>query len=154
MNKGTTKLLQAVVVLAGAGALAFLLWEPHVEGRNAHATLFQIYFEDPFLAYVYLGSIPFFMGLHQAFKALGCVGRGEGSSPATAKALRTIRLCALATIGSVALGEVFIVMGESDDRAGGVFMGALVAFGAALAAAATAMIERRSSGTRPTRPRA
>ncbi|MBI2789344.1 MAG: DUF2975 domain-containing protein [Elusimicrobia bacterium] len=147
MNKGTTKLLQAVVVLVGASALAFLLWVPHVEGRNAHATLFQIYFEDPFLAYAYLASIPFFVALHQAFKALGFAGRGEGSSPATAKALRTIRLCALATIGSVVLGEVFIVMSESDDRAGGVFMGALVAFGAAVAAAAASKIERKLHGT-------
>lgn len=40
-----------VVVLGGIGALAFMLWEPHLEGRNAHAGLFEIYFKDPFLAY-------------------------------------------------------------------------------------------------------
>ena len=31
-----------VIVLIGIGALALLLWEPHVEGRNAHATLFEM----------------------------------------------------------------------------------------------------------------
>ncbi len=49
------------VVFLGIGALGFLLWEPHLEGRNAHATTFEIYFHDPFLAYVYVGSIPFFV---------------------------------------------------------------------------------------------
>ncbi len=38
--------LQAVIVLIGIGALAFMLWEPHVEGANAHATLFQMYFNS------------------------------------------------------------------------------------------------------------
>lgn len=45
-----TMFLQAVVVLIGIGALAFLLWEPHLKGRNANATTFEIYFNDPFLA--------------------------------------------------------------------------------------------------------
>jgi hypothetical protein len=60
-----TIFLQAVIVLIGIGALALMLWEPHIEGRNAHATLFEIYFNDPFLAYAYLASIPFFVALYQ-----------------------------------------------------------------------------------------
>lgn len=51
MKRGSTVFLQIVLVLIGIGALAFLLWEPHVEGRNKHATLFEVYFKDPFLAY-------------------------------------------------------------------------------------------------------
>ena len=53
--------LQAVIVLIGVGALALILWEPQIEGRNAHATQFEIYFKDPFLAFAYLGSVPFFV---------------------------------------------------------------------------------------------
>lgn len=146
MKKGPTIFLQAVTVLIGAGALAFMLWEPHVEGRNAHASLFEIYFKDPFLAYAYLASIPFFAALYQAFKALGYIGRDKAFSRETLKALRTIRSCALAVIGFVALGEFFIIMGGSDDRAGGVFMGVLIAFGSAVAAAAATMFERIFSG--------
>ena len=142
MKKAPTIFLQAVVVLIGVGALAFLLWEPRVEGRNAHATLFQIYFKDPFLAYAYFGSTPFFAALYQAFKVLGYIGRDQTFSQATAKALRTIKFCALALIGFVALGEVFIMLGESDDRAGGVFMGILFTFGSAVIAAAAMMFER------------
>jgi hypothetical protein len=60
-----------VIVLFGIGVLAFMLWEPHLEGRNVHASLFQIYFKDPFLAYAYVASIPFFVGLYQAINVLG-----------------------------------------------------------------------------------
>ena len=71
-----------------------MLWEPHVEGRNAHATLFEMYFKDPFLAYAYIASIPFFVALYQAFKVLGYVGQNKIFSQAAVKALRTIKYCA------------------------------------------------------------
>jgi hypothetical protein len=70
MKKSSTIFLQVVIVLIGIGALALLLWEPHIEGVNAHATLFEMY-SDPFIALVYIGSIPFFVALYQAFKVLG-----------------------------------------------------------------------------------
>ena len=48
MKRSSTIFLQVVIVLIGIGALALMLWEPHIEGRNAHATLFEIYFKIPF----------------------------------------------------------------------------------------------------------
>ncbi len=137
-----TKFLQIVTVLIGIAALAFLLWEPHVEGRNAHATLFEIYFKDPFLAYAYLASIPFFMALYQAFKVLGDAGQNKVFSPAAVKSLRTIKRCAMSIIGFVIAGEIFIGLGDSDDRAGGVFIGILISFGSIVIASAAAMFER------------
>ena len=91
MKRNSTIFLQIVIVLIGIGALALMLWEPHLEGRNAHATLFEIYFKDPFLAYAYLASTPFFVALYQAFKVLGYIGQNKASSQATVKALRTIK---------------------------------------------------------------
>ena len=73
---------QSVIVLIGVGTLALLLWEPHLEGRNAHATPFEIYFKDPFLAYAYVASIPFFAALFQAFKVLGYTRQNKVFSPA------------------------------------------------------------------------
>src|SRR6185369_14554147 len=137
-----TIFLQAVIVLIGVGALALMLWEPHIEGRNAHATLFEIYFKDPFLAYAYLSSIPFFVALYQALKVLGYIGENKAFSQATVKALRTIKFCALAIIGFVAVGELFIMLNDSDDRAGGVFMGVLITFGSIVIATAAATFER------------
>jgi hypothetical protein len=131
-----------VLVLIGIGAFALLLWEPHIEGRNAHATLFEIYFKDPFLAYAYIASIPFFVGLYQAFKVLGNAGKNEEFSPSAVRSLRTIKYCAIALVGFVAVGEVFIMLGESDDRAGGVFMGILITFASIVVATAMSVLER------------
>ena len=136
-----TIFLQAVIVLIGIGALALMLWEPHIEGRNAHATVFEMYF-DLFVAYVYIASIPFFVALYQVFKVLGYIGQNKAFSQATVKALRTIKFCALAIIGFVAVGELFIMLGNSDDRAGGIFMGILITFGSVVIATAAAMFER------------
>lgn len=74
MKRSSILFLQAVVVLIGIGVFVFMLWEPHIEGRNANATLFEIYFQDPFLAYAYTASIAFFVALYQVFKLLGYIG--------------------------------------------------------------------------------
>jgi hypothetical protein len=142
MKRSSPLFLQVVVVLIGIGALTLMLWEPHIEGRNAHATLVEIYFKDPFLAYAYIASIPFFVALYQAFKVLGYAGQNKVFSQAAVKALRTIKYCAIAIIGFVAVGEIFIMLGNSDDRAGGVFMGILITFGSIVIATAAAMFER------------
>jgi hypothetical protein len=63
MKRSSTIFLQIVIVLIGIGTFVLLLWEPQIEGVNAHATLFEIYFKDPFLACVYIGSIPYFVAL-------------------------------------------------------------------------------------------
>ena len=142
MKRRSTLFLQVVIVLIGIGTLTLMIWEPHIEGRNAHATLFEIYFKDPFLAYTYIASIPIFVALYQAFKVLGYAGQNKVFSQAAVKALRTIKYCAIAIIGFVAVGEIFIMLGNSDDRAGGVFMGILITFGSIVIATAAAMFER------------
>jgi len=140
--KSSAIFLQIVIVLIGIGALALMLWEPHIEGRNAHATLFQIYFNDPFLAYAYIASIPFFVALYQAFKVLGYAGQNTVFSHEAVRALRTIKYCAMSIIGFIAGGEIFIMLRTSDDRAGGVFMGILISFGSIVIAAAAGLFER------------
>ncbi len=128
MKSSTALIAQIVLVLLGLVTLGLLLWEPHLEGRNAHATTFAIYFHDPFLAYVYIGSIPFFVALQRAFTLFGEVRRNGAFSSATVKALRTIQRCALIVLGFVAGGVVFIVAcGDAEDRPAGIFMSALVA---------------------------
>src|ERR1700746_1239013 len=102
MTRGAVLFLRAVVVLVAVGAAALMLWEPRIEGRNAHATNFEIYFKDPFLAYAYIASIPFFVALYQAFKLLGYIGRNEVFSLRSVKALRTIKKCGVMIVGFVA----------------------------------------------------
>lgn len=144
MKRGSILFLRAVIVIVGVAVLAGLLWEPQVEGVNAHADQVTIYFRDPFLAYVYLGSLPFFFGLYQAFKLLGYVGRGEACSPDAVRALRRIKYCALAVIGFIVGAEAYIILGpnDGDDRAGGVAMGVFTGLPCLVAATAAAVLER------------
>ena len=129
-------------MLIGIGALALMLWEPHLEGRNAHATLLQIYFNDPFLAYAYLASIPFVAALYQAFKVLGYVRQNKTFSQATVNCLRIIKYCAIAIIGFVVVSVVFMIFGDKDDRPPGVFMRILITFPSIVIATAAAVFER------------
>ena len=141
MKRGSTIFLQVVIVLFGAGVLTFLLWEPHVEGVNAHATFFEVYF-SAFIAYAYVGSIPLFVGLYQALKLLGYIRRNEIFSERSVRALRTIKYCALTLIGFVAVSVLFMIGGDRDDRPAGVFMRLLVTFPSIIVAIAAAMFER------------
>src|SRR4051812_40135617 len=119
MRKSSTIFLQVVIVALGTGALALLLWEPQIEGVNAHATNFEIYFKDPFLALVYMGSIPFFVALYQAFKVLGYAGANRIFSQEAVNALRTIKYCAIAIVGFVVVEEIFIMLNHGSDDAAG-----------------------------------
>ena len=141
MNRSSTLFLQIIIVLIGIGALGFLLWEPHVEGVNAHAGFLEVYF-DPFIAYAYAGSIPFFMTLYQAFKLLGYARHNRALSQEAVRALRTMKYCALAVIGFVAVSVIFMILGDRDDRPAGVFMRVLIAFPSVIVAAAAALFQR------------
>jgi Protein of unknown function (DUF2975) len=144
MKRSSTIFLQAVIVLIGIAAFVFLLWEPHIEGRNAHATLFEIYFNDPFLAWAYSASIAFFVALYQAFKLLRDVRLNKIFSLRSLRALRTIKYCGIVLIGFVAVGVayLFIMVRGEDDIAGGVAMGNFVALISTAIAIAAAVFER------------
>lgn len=142
MKRIVIGILRVGLVLLGVGAVAFLLAEPHFEGRNANATVLEVYFKDPFLAYAYVGSIPFFMGLFQAIRVLGFVGEGRGFSAESVAAVRKIRVCALALLGFVAGSVGFMPWEGPEDRPPGVFLRLLVAVPAGFAAAGAARFER------------
>lgn len=142
MKKSSTIFLQIVIVFVGLGVAALLLWEPHTEGVNAHSTFFAVYL-DPFIALVYVGSIPFFIGLVKAFQVLGYAGQNQIFSPAAVKSLRAIKYCAITVIGFVAVEEIFIMLNHgSDDAAGGIAMGVFITLGSIIVAATAAVFER------------
>jgi hypothetical protein len=144
MKRISTIFLQVVIALLGVGVLAALLWEPQVEGRNVNATQFEIYFKDPFLAYIYLAFVPFFVGLYQAFRMLGYARRDEIFSQRSVRALQIIKYCASTTAIFIvgALAYIFIFIRGTDDIAGGVAMGVFIIFVSAVIATAAAVFER------------
>ena len=144
-KRTSTVFLQVVLVLIGIGVLTFMLWEPHLEGRNVHATVFEIYFKDPFLAYVYLGSIAFFVALSRAFTLLGYVRQDRLFSLDSVRALRTIKHCGIVLVVMIggALAYIVIFVRGTDDIAGGVAMSLFLMFVAAVIGTAAAVLERR-----------
>lgn len=155
MKKNLTIFFQVVIVLIGIGTLALMLWEPHLEGRNMHATFFEIYFNDPFLAYAYLASILFFVSLYQAFKVMSYIRQDKTFSQETLKALRTIKYCMILLIGFIVAAEVyiFIAVRGTDDIAGGVAMGLFLIFVSVLITTAAAMYERSLQNTMDKNPK-
>jgi hypothetical protein len=146
MKRSSIIFLQIVIVLVGVAAVALLLWEPQVEGVNRNRTNFEIYFQDPFLALVYAGSIPFFVALYQAIRALGYVGRNQVFSPEVVKALRTIRYCALAIIGFVVVEEIWIMLmideSDRDNPGAPILLGLLIVLPSIVVATVAGMFER------------
>ncbi len=84
------------------------------------------------------------MALYQAFKVLGYVRQNKTFSQAAVQALRTIKYCAVAIIGFVAVSVIFMypMFGDKDDRPAGVFMRILITFPSIVIATAAAMFER------------
>lgn len=143
MKRNSTIFLQTIIVLIGIGALALLLWEPHIEGRNAHATLYQVYFNDPFLVYAYTASIAFFVALYQAWKLLSYMRLNKVFSLNAVRALRIIKYCTIALVGFIAAPEAYLLIARPDDDiAGGVAIGLFLMFVFAVMAAAAAMFQR------------
>src|SRR5215203_1191381 len=95
MKKGSTLFLKVVILLIAIGALAGMIRFPQTEGRAANLDLISIY-SDPFIIYMYIASIPFFVALFQAIKLLGFVERNKIFSQVSVKAVRNIKYCAIA----------------------------------------------------------
>lgn len=137
--------LQAVVALIAIGTLAVMLWEPHIEGRNLHATVFEIYFKDPFLLYAYIASVSFFVGLYQVFKLLGYMRQNSVFSQNSVRALRTIKHCAIVLVAFILGAEAYFFIVQSskgEDIAGGVAMGFFIIFIAIVIATAATLFEK------------
>jgi hypothetical protein len=82
------------------------------------------------------------VALYQAFKLLGYAGENKVFSPPAVRAMRTIKYCALAIIGFVAVSVIFMFFGDPEDRPPGVFMRILIAFPSIVVATAAALFER------------
>jgi hypothetical protein len=144
MKRGPTIFLQVVIALFAILVLGLLLWEPQLEGRNVNATQFEIYFKDPFLAYIYLAFVPFFVGVYQVIRLLGYARRNEIFSERSVRSLQIIKFCAIAVavffLGAEAY--IFIFVRGTDDVAGGVMMGLFFIFVSVVIATGAGVFER------------
>lgn len=142
MKQVSVLFLEGVVILAGIVTFILLLWEPHIEGVNAHRSFFEVY-QDPFIILVYMGLIPFFIALYRVLKILESIRLNYFFSPDIVKSVRTIRHCAIAIILFVAVELVYVMLtrGLDDDPIGGFFMGTLIVLGALVVIALSIVFE-------------
>src|SRR5258705_13983355 len=131
MKKGSTLFLKVVICLIAIVALANMIWFPQTEGRAANLSLISIY-KDPFIIYGYIASIPFFVGLYQAFKLLNFIDANKAFSQGAVNTLRNMKFASLSLIGFIALALFYIrFAAHGDDPAGPTMLGIIVSFAAA-----------------------
>jgi hypothetical protein len=142
MKKGSTLFLKFIICLIAIGSLIWLIWFPQLEGRAANLDLLRIYI-DPFIIYAYIGSIPFFVALYQAFQLLGYVDDNKVFSQSSVNAVRTIKYCAIIISGFIVLGILFIrISVVDDDPAGVIALGIFTTFASVVIATVAAVFQR------------
>lgn len=136
MKKSSTLFLKAVIVGIAVVVLAGLVYFPQTEGRAANLDLISIY-SDPLILYVYAGSIPFFIGLFQAFKLLNLIDANKAFSQAAINTLRNMKLASVSLIGLIALALIYLrFVAHGEDLAGPTMLG--ICMSAAFAVIGTA----------------
>lgn len=142
MKRGSTLFLKTVILLIGTATLAALIWFPRLEGRAKDLDLLSIYL-DPFVAYIYLASIPFFVALFQAIKLLGFIEKNNVFSHVAVKAVKNIKFCAIAIICLliIAMGWIRLASGN-DDPAGAMAVGTGMAFASIVIATTAAVLQK------------
>ena len=129
-------------MLIGIVVLAGMIRFPLTEGRAVNLDLFHIYW-DPFIAYIYVASIPFFVALYQAFKLLGYIGQNKAFSPSSVKALRTIKYCAIIQSILIVMAALYIrISVKDDDPAGFIAVGIVATFISIVIATVAAVFEK------------
>jgi len=135
--------LKVAICLMGIAVLAWLLWFPQVEGRNKNSDWLSLYFNDPFLAYVYVGSIPFFVALYQALKLLGYIGQNKVFTSDSVTALRNIKYCAITIIGFLLGAMVIVILNHGeDDAAGFISLSVITTFATSVIAVFAAVMQK------------
>jgi len=142
MKKASTLFLKIVIGFIGIVVLVWLIWFPQLEGRAANLDLISIYL-DPLILYTYIGSIPFFVALYQAIKLLGYVDGNKVFSQVSVDAVKKIKYCAMAFVGFILLGILYIRLSiVDDDPAGVTALSIFITFATIIVATAAAVFQR------------
>lgn len=142
MKHAIATVLRLLILAIGIAVLAAIIKFPQTEGRAAHLDLISIY-SDPFIIFGYIASIPFFVGLYQAFKLLGHLDKNKIFSKASVRAVKNIKYCAFITIGFVVIAEAWIILSNNgDDIAGGIAGGIFLTIISAIVIGASIVLEK------------
>ncbi len=142
MKRGSTLFLKVVLILIGVVTLVGLIWFPQTEGRATNLDLISIY-KDPLIIYMYIASIPFFVGLFQAFKLLNLIDANKAFTQDAVNTLKIMKFAALSLIGFIALALLYIrFFVHGDDPAGPTGLGIMISFASIVIATAATIFQR------------
>ncbi len=142
MKHGSTLFLKAILVLMAIGVFVGMLWFPQTEGRAANLDLISIY-KDPFIIYLYISSIPVFVGLFQAFKLLSFIDANKAFSQGAVNTLKNMKFASLSLIGFIAIAEFYIRFAAGgDDPAGPTMVGIIMALAFGVVATAAGVFQK------------
>jgi hypothetical protein len=142
MKHGSTLYLKGIILLIAIVVFGGMIWFPQTEGRAANLDLLSIY-ADPFIIYLYIGSIPFFVGLYQAFTLLNLIDANKAFSQAAVNTFKNMKLASLSLIGFIALALFYIRFGaQGEDPAGPTMLGFCVSLAFGVIATAAAIFQK------------
>ncbi len=142
MKQGSTLFLKVIILLIAIVALAGMIWFPQTEGRATNLDLISIY-TDPFIIYVYITSIPFFVGLYQAFKLLNFIDANKAFSQGAVNTLKNMKFASLSLIGFIIAAEFYIrFFVHGDDPAGPTMLGICMALAFGVIATAASVFQK------------
>jgi hypothetical protein len=151
MKRGSIKFLKIVISLFAIAALVVcILGLPGIVANEAAKTPETAYLVYLFLAYAYILSILFFVGLYQAFRLLSYLDMNNAFSESSAGALRRLKYCAI-TIGALMVAGIAALLvlsrGKGEDITGIVAPALLITFASGVVAAVAAVLEKRVQRT-------
>jgi hypothetical protein len=144
MERGTTLILKAAVILMGIPVIAlYIFLVPEI--ANFAAELYPDHTYLRYLVYIdfYAAGIPFYAALYQAFKLLTYIDKKQAFSEVSVQALKRIKHCGIAISCIYAVGlPLFYLIAEKDDAPGIILIGMVLIFASMVVAVFAAVLEK------------
>lgn len=142
MKQGSTLFLKFVLLLISMIAIVILFWFPQLEGRATNLDLISIY-SDPLIIYSFIASIPYFIGVYQAYKLLNFIEANKAFSQGAVDTLKNMKIASLVLIGFIVGGILYIrLFVQGDDPAGPTMLGIVGTFAVSVIATAAAVFQK------------
>ncbi|MBM7570574.1 DUF2975 domain-containing protein [Aquibacillus albus] len=144
MKRGSTLFLKIAVIFIGMPVLALCIFlVPKIADFGA-----ELYPEIASMKYLvsidlYATAIPFYFALYQAFKLLSYIDKNIAFSELSVRALKKIKLCAIAISIMYVVGmPLFYLIAERDDAPGIILIGMVIIFASMVIAVFAAVLQR------------
>ncbi|WP_033540966.1 DUF2975 domain-containing protein [Planococcus sp. CAU13] len=144
MKRSPTAVLKFAIFLVGLPVLAGCIYGlSRFDPNSPYWALPELEkLQYPLLIGMYIGMIPFFIALYQALKLLGYVDRNQAFSALSVKAVKRIKLCAIAIIAVYIAEMPFLYLLTLADDAPGVIIGLFVIFVSLIVAVVAAVLQK------------